>query len=340
MVERGDERPSGEPWLARWWAGESGALGDLLRLLTLPLEGVYRAAIGARNLAYDAGLMPIVRLPVPVVSVGNLAVGGAGKTPVAAWIAAQLVARGHRPAMLHGGYGADEPELHRRWNPGIPVFVGRDRAASGRRAAAEGASALVLDDAFQHRRVGRDVDLVLVAAESWTPAPRLLPRGPWRERPHALRRASHVAVTRKTASAEDAAAVARRLAAYTDAPIATLALRPGGWRQGDGMAAQPPAEPALAVAAIAQPELFRASARMAGADVADLIAFPDHHPYDAADARRVLAAAGGRPILTTEKDWVKLGGLLRDGRVWMLLQRVELEEGGAALCAALDGLGR
>lgn len=340
MIDRTGERPSAEPWVARWWAGGYGVQGGLLRLLTLPLEGAYRAAIGARNRAYDAGLVQVVRLPLPVVSVGNLAVGGAGKTPVAAWIATELVARGHRPAVLHGGYGADEPELHRRWNPEIPVHVGRDRARSGRGAAAEGATALVLDDAFQHRRVGRDVDLVLVAAESWTPAARLLPRGPWREGPRALGRATHVAVTRKTASAEVAAAVARRLAAYTDVPVATLALRPAGWRNADGIAAQPPSEPALAVAAIAQPELFRVSARIAGADVGDLIAFPDHHRYDAADARRVVAAAAGRPILTTEKDWVKLRGLLRDVRVWMLLQRVELEEGGEALRAALDGLGR
>jgi tetraacyldisaccharide 4'-kinase len=340
MIDQRDETAAGGPWVARWWAGGYGARGELLRAVTLPLEAAYRMAIAARNRAYDAGVAPVVRLPLPVVSVGNLAVGGAGKTPVSAWIAAELAARGHRPAVLHGGHAEDEPELHRRWNPAIAVYVGRDRAASGRRAAADGATALVLDDAFQHRRVARDVDLVLVAAENWTPTPRLLPRGPWREGPGALRRASHVAVTRKTVSGEVARTVVRRLAAWTDAPIAMLALRPGGWRHRDDVAAAPPSEPGLAVAAIAQPELFRASARMAGADVADLIAFPDHHRYDAADARRVLAAASGRPILTTEKDWVKLGGLLGDSQVWMLLQRVELEEGGEALRAALDGIGR
>ncbi|MEX0890701.1 MAG: tetraacyldisaccharide 4'-kinase, partial [Gemmatimonadota bacterium] len=277
--------------------------------------------------------------PVPAVSVGNLAVGGAGKTPVAAWLAAELRGRGARPALLHGGYAADEPALHQRLNPEVPVYTGRNRLASARQAAAAGADILVLDDAFQHHALGRDLDLVLVAAEHWTAHPRLLPRGPWREGPGALRRADLVVVTRRTSSAQDAEWVARevrRVAGGVDA--ACLHLRPAGWECA-GSRVSAPAEPALAVTAVADPAAFAANARQAGAEVHAVLAFPDHHDYDAADAARIRGAAGpGGVIVTTGKDAVKLEKLVDPERLWVLRQEVVLEHGAALLTAALDRL--
>src|SRR5690606_7983757 len=123
------------------------------------------------------------------------------------WLVRELVRRGFTPGILHGGYAEDEPDLFRLWFPQLPVVAERDRLRGAGKAMHQGADVLVLDDAFQHRRFGRDLDVVLVAAETWTRHARLLPRGPYREPPRSLRRADVVVVTRRTASAEQAARV-------------------------------------------------------------------------------------------------------------------------------------
>lgn len=333
-------------WLSRWWhaeaGGRCGARGDgVLSVALAPAEGLYRIGVGARNRAFNGRLLSVARLPVPVVSVGNLSVGGAGKTPIAAWLAVQLKRRGFAPAVLHGGYAPDEPMLHRHWNPDVPVLAGRDRVIGGRRVIANGATAIVLDDGFQHRRLARDIDLVLVAAETWPRRLRLLPRGPWREAPDSLARATLIAVTRRTASPADAGEVAGIVGSYAPklpAPIVAV-LRPAGWVRADGGAAGSPPTEALAVAGIALPELFAANVQQTGVVVDELMAYPDHYRYGPRDAERIERAAGGRPIVMTEKDWVKLAALLDASRVWLLRQRVEVEEGAATLAAALDGLG-
>jgi tetraacyldisaccharide 4'-kinase len=324
--------------IGRFWYGEGGSATHALSLALAPLEAAYRFTVASRNRAYAAGLLRTVRLDAPVLSVGNLSVGGTGKTPVAAWLAAELLARDQRPALLHGGYATDEPDLHRAWNPNVPVIAGRDRVAGGVRAIAGGATMLVLDDGFQHRRLERDLDLVLIAAESWTPAPRLLPRGPWRERPDALRRATLIAVTRKAADAAEAANVARSVRTFSaSAPIVTLAIRPAGWRRADGREGEPAGE-VLAVAAIAAPAVFVANAREAGAHVSRVITYRDHHAYDSRDGDSIARAAQGRAIVTTEKDWMKLAGRLDDTQVWLLRQRVEVEAGEQAIEEAIAGL--
>ncbi len=324
--------------LARTWNEDEVTRGSGLRSFLSPFELAFRAAVWGRNGAYDVGLLRTVRLNARVISVGNLVVGGTGKTPVSAWLAAQVARRGHRAAVLHGGYGLDEPALHRLWNPGIVVVVDRDRVAAGRRAIAQGATMLVLDDGFQHRRLMRDLDVVLIPAESWRLEPRLLPRGPWREGLAALRRATLLIVTRKTASPEVAASVARALAVRCpNTPVAMVALRPAGWRRGDGLAGTPDGV-VLAVAAVAQPALFVANAREAGTVVGGVLSYRDHHAYSDRDLESIVTAAHGRPIVTTEKDWIKLEGRLDARQVWRLLQRVEVEAGGAALEAHLDGL--
>jgi len=108
---------------------------------------LFRAAVAARNGLYDAGVLRSATLPLPAVSVGNISVGGTGKTPVAAWIAGELAARGRVPAVVLRGYGGDEPLVHRRLNPGVHVIVAADRVDGARRAHAAGADVVVLDDA-------------------------------------------------------------------------------------------------------------------------------------------------------------------------------------------------
>jgi tetraacyldisaccharide 4'-kinase len=301
----------------------------------IPAEALYRVAILLRNLAWDRGWATAVRSAIPVISVGNLAVGGAGKTPFSAWLAARLRTRGERPAILHGGYAADEPALHRGWNPDIPVFEGRDRIESAAAAHRQGATVAILDDGFQHRRLARNFDIVLIAAETWTRTRSLLPRGPWREPAASLRRAGLVVVTRKSADSATARRVAAHLAALAPAvPQAVAAIEPAGW-----LATGPemhPDLPCIAVAGIAAPASFLANARAAGAAVEHALIFGDHHAYTHADARRILAEAAGRGIVTTEKDAIKLHALLPHAPIRVLRQGVRIETGADILEQLLD----
>src|SRR6185312_3859607 len=182
----------------RVWYGRD-AVATATRTALLPFERLFGGIVGARDILYDAGWLPALETPIPAVSVGNLTVGGTGKTPISAWLAQGLAARGARPAIVLRGVGGDEPLVHRALNPTIPVVVGADRVAAVREAAAAGADIAVLDDAFQHRRVQRAADLVLISADRWTDDVRLLPAGPWREPLRAIRRATLVIVTRKAA---------------------------------------------------------------------------------------------------------------------------------------------
>jgi tetraacyldisaccharide 4'-kinase len=325
-------------FIRRLWNDELGAAGRAFGLTLVPAELLYRVGSAARNQAFDRGLLRAEHAPVPVVSVGNLAVGGAGKTPFTQWLARRIADAGGRPAILHGGYADDEPELHRRWNPDIPVYTGRDRATSAARAAADGAGVIVLDDAFQHRALHRDIDLVLVAAERWTRHVRLLPRGPWREPVSALRRASLTIVTRKTATPDAARGVAGEVGAITGRDAAIAWLRPCGWRTTDGRTTTAPDGPAVLASGIAEPALLAANVRATGAAVAAELIFPDHHDYSEAEARGILAAAAGRPILTTAKDWVKLERWLEGADVRILQQEVVLEAGEPALQTMLAGV--
>jgi len=220
----------------RWWAGERGWAGRFLFLLAAPAEWLFGAAVRRRNRAYDrrggervAGLV--------VVSVGNLSVGGTGKTPVSAWLARLLRERGAETVLLARGYGEDELLLHRRWNPEVSVVADPDRLRGARTALRGGAAAAVLDDGFQHRALARDADVVLLSAEEGPPG-HLLPRGPFREPLAALARADAVVVTRRTASADEARRLAERVRAayphlladhhpYSDADAGAIRTRAG-----------------------------------------------------------------------------------------------------------------
>jgi tetraacyldisaccharide 4'-kinase len=316
------------------WEHRAGPLGGLALAVLAPAEWLYRLVIMIRNMLYDNNIWRVTSFDFPMIGVGNLMVGGSGKTPLAAELVRMLAERGRKPALLHGGYAADEPALHARWNPAVPVLVGRDRVANTRVAMAGGADVIVLDDAFQHRRLGRSLDVLLVPVEGWTERPRLLPRGPWREPPGAARRAGLIVVTRKTASAEMAADVAKQVARHSDAPIVVASILPAGWRSGGGEPIDPPGR-VMAVAGLARPELFARNAEQAGAVVAARMWFPDHHEYTMQDVRRILRAADALPIATTAKDALKLERLLPADRVRVLVQLVTFESGRDSLDRAI-----
>jgi tetraacyldisaccharide 4'-kinase len=327
--------------VGRWWTGRGGVPGAVLSAVLAPAEAAFRVVSGARNTAFDRGWKRAERAPVPVVSVGNLSVGGAGKTPFSAWLAGRLVERGWSPAIVLRGYGADEVLVHRELNPDVPVFAAARRIEAARQAAAAGCDVVVLDDGFQHRALARDLDIVLVSAEGWRGRPRVLPRGPWREGPGALRRAGVIVVTRKSASPEQAAKVSDEVQRHApDVPIVLADLAPTELSPLQGGEALPlgclRGRRIVAVAALADPEPFFAHLRAEGAEV-EAVSFADHHEFTADEAGVIGGRAGNRPLMMTRKDAVKLRPLLSSRReAYVLEQTVSIADGLDALEAALD----
>lgn len=328
---------AGLGWI--WRASTKGAAAFGLALT--PLEMAFAAGVAARNRRYDTGRSPIRSAGVPVVSVGNLAVGGSGKTPMAAWFATWFLRRGVTPGIVTNGYGLDEELLHRQWNPGAPVAADRHRVRAVAAIVEQGAQVVILDDGFQHRGLGRDLDLVLVAAEHPTPV-RLLPRGPYREPERALTRAGGVIVTRRIASFGAARRRARGLEAAHGLRSALVSLESARWSDLAGAPASAPEEAALVLSGIARPwEFHGLLAREFPRMEMESMTFSDHHRYSAADIAAIARRAHGRPVVTTAKDAVKLRPLSEhgvDARVLHL--EVVIEKGRRWLEGALGELSR
>jgi len=291
----------------RMWQGETGAIETALAAATVPMASVFGTLVGLRNWGFDRGLLRSTACPLPVISIGNLAVGGTGKTPTAGWLVSELRARGWSPAIVMRGYGDDELLLHRRWNPEVPVIRAPRRLDGILQAEGAGADIVVLDDGFQHRSVRRDVDVVLLSPAHGART-RLLPRGPFREPLRALRRADIVLVTAK---ADEERRGARQLAAEVGVlpgmpQAAVLPFRHGDWLALDGRPELPPDGAPLVVTSVAEPEAFVRGVLHKIGGVAGHLAFPDHHPFLASDASEIHDAVAGGWVATTEKDAVKL----------------------------------
>ena len=330
--------------VSRLWYGE-GKGAAAARALLAPASALYAGAAALRGALYDTGLLRAQAGAIPAVSIGNITVGGTGKTPVAAWFAAELRARGAMPAIVLRGYGDDEPLVHARLNPGVPVIVEPDRVAGIARAAAAGADVAVLDDAFQHRRAARTADVVLVSADRWPAVARRLPAGPFREPPSSLRRATLLLITRKAAGDDAVARVRADLAAAAPGvPVAVMALPLDGLRRTGGGAPEPigalQGAAVLAISAVGDPGAFAAQLAAAGARVRAR-AFPDHHAFTAAEAEALAAslAPGERPVCTL-KDHVKLDTLWprQAPPLWYVSQQPKVQAGGDALDEVLATL--
>jgi len=342
--------------------------GGVVELLRVPALA-FRFASRLRGALYDRGWLPTDALDVPVVSVGNLSVGGTGKTPMVALLVKGLVARGRRPGILSRGYGSkagesnDEARLLARLLPEVPHVQDAQRARGGRRLVErEGCDVVVLDDGFQHRRLRRDLDLVLVdATRPWglpaaeppegdgnEPVCDLLPRGLLREWPGALARADGIVVTRSdqlsAEGLERLTAELERLAPGRPLLLARHApcsLRPLS-------AGSPPAHPSGLrgrevdlVSGLGNPDAFEATVCGLGARVREHRRYPDHHAFGAGD----LAGLGGegRWVVTSEKDAVKLtdpvDGLVDGGNaIYALGVELEIGQGAGVLEALLDAL--
>jgi tetraacyldisaccharide 4'-kinase len=295
-----------------------GPLAVAARLGLWAASGPYRLGVWWRNRGYDRGRRPVVRAGVPVVSVGNLTLGGTGKTPCVEFVAGFYRDRGLQAAILSRGYGAaagpnDEALVLEENLPDVPHLQDPDRAAAATRAVEELESeVLVLDDGFQHRRLHRDLDVVLIDATLPPHRDRMFPRGTLREPEGSLARAAVVLLTRCD-QAPDADATRDRLTArYPHLTVATSEHRPTELLGG---ATPEPVETlrgrrVAGFAGIGNPPAFLQTLRDLGATVVGFRSYPDHHRYTRADVDDLRAWASGMfddlVMVTTQKDWVKL----------------------------------
>jgi len=318
-----------EAWLAIVSGERRGPAAALARGGLAILAGLYRAALALRDLWFR--LPGAARGgPRPVVSVGNLTVGGTGKTPMVAYLARLVGEIGGRPVILSRGYGAasggpnEEAIELARLCPGVPHLQNPDRLA-----ALEGwiagnlCDVAILDDGFQHRRLARNLDIVLVDALRPFGFGHVLPRGLLREPLSALRRADMVVITRaELVTPEGVKLLKQTIAAHVrpGTPLLLAQHAPAGLIMADGSrrdAASLKGQDIAAACGIGNPEAFRLTLERGGARVRLFDAFPDHHAYTTADLDRLLRtaeAAGLKTLVTTGKDYVKWQPLLAGRR--------------------------
>jgi len=331
-----------ERWATRMWYGGGGGW-------LAPVASLYGAASALRMRAYASGWLRSVRVGRPVIVVGNLTVGGTGKTPLVAWIAARLRAAHIEVAIVMRGYGrkgagvravdagsdwrefGDEAALlHRR--SGCPVIVGADRVAAARAAIAAGAQVIVCDDGLQHLRLARDCEIIVIDGERGFGNGRLLPAGPLREGTEHLARADAL-----VCNGERGPALAEQAARRGEAPLLTMRLVLEAARPISGTGASRPLEEfrhqrVHAVAGIGNPARFFRALAAHGIELIEH-PFPDHHPFRPEE----LAFDDGLPVLMTEKDAVRCGAWT-SASMWYVPASAELSPIDAQ--AMLAAIGR
>jgi tetraacyldisaccharide 4'-kinase len=338
----------------RLWYGQRLTTREKMLLLPLALLSLlYRFVVFLRRLLFDRGFFKQHKTAVAVISVGNLTVGGTGKTPMVIMLAQRLQAKGFRPAVLSRGYDSkatspvnivsdwerilmngaeagDEPVLIARSVKGVPVLTGAERILTAA-AAVERLSAdvLILDDGFQHRQIARNIDIVLLDSANPFGNGLLFPAGPLREPLNALKRADMLVVT---GTYDDVTApLPIVLSDGVHAPVFKCYYQPRNLLHGARETAFPPelvkGKKICAFAGIGNPMAFEKTLRSLGANVAVFIPFPDHHRYTEQDVGLIDEKARqcrAEMIVTTEKDKIKLEGFEAFFRDLYTL-RVEME---------------
>jgi tetraacyldisaccharide 4'-kinase len=299
------------------------------RPLLLPLAPLYGVGLAIKRKLFALGWLGRKRLESPVISVGSVSAGGAGKTPVVLMLATMLRQRGYAVRILTRGYGRDsqgvarvEPFDDARWHgdepvllaqrSGVPVFVGEDRYLAGVMAeqseTSEKLVVFLLDDGFQHRQLARDFDIVLLTMEDV--ADRLLPAGNLREPLGSLSEADVVVVREE--EEEALRGVVAELRGTKSKPAVWVVRRT--LSLGEGGDVRLPTMP-FAFCGIARPEGFTTMLKARGYEAVETMIFPDHHAYDEGDVARLVERARlceANGFVTTEKDAVKLTPILRD----------------------------
>jgi tetraacyldisaccharide 4'-kinase len=316
----------------------AGVQRGILRAISIP----YGIGVRVRNGLFDRGWKKSVGVTVPVVSVGNLTMGGTGKTPCVEYIADLYRRHDIRPVILSRGYGAnggrnDEAMVLEENLPDVPHLLGPDRASLAQTAIDELESELIiLDDGFQHRRLRRDLDLVLIDCTNPWGHGHLFPRGWLREPPSSLCRAGIVVLTHSDqVASEEKTRIAERVRRYQDCPIVKTSHQPA-----ELVNAKHQTEsldhlrdrPVLAFCGIGNPDGFRRTLEKCGAEMRGFRAYPDHHNYARADVEELKGWARQQPrdclVATTQKDLVKLRLERLEGReLWSLRIRLRVEDG-------------
>ncbi|MEC7775154.1 MAG: tetraacyldisaccharide 4'-kinase [Planctomycetota bacterium] len=342
------------------------ALVFLVLPFLLPFSILYRLVLTIRRRRWPK--RNSARLDAPVISVGNITCGGTGKTPTVEMVVRELIDRGWNPAILSRGYGAspgiedgnllqidfnkgnDEYWLLSENLPSVPHYQGRNRAACGREAIAAGADILVLDDGFQHLRLHRDADIVLLDALRPFDNGRVLPLGLLREPIGALEAADLIAVTRVELVSKERreAIVAFLKERFPDIPVLLLESRARAWQELYGETLDPgflEGKEVCAFCGIGNPDSFELTLGELGIRLAGFKAFRDHHAYDPATVEGLGAWARERgvdTIVMTQKDAVKIPEDWLDGegglRWFYLGTRQSISSGGEFLVELLDKL--
>ncbi|MDX2475909.1 MAG: tetraacyldisaccharide 4'-kinase [Gammaproteobacteria bacterium] len=311
-------------WLQSQWQKKG-----IYAWLMLPLSLLYCVIMSLRREAYESGLLKTHRIARPVIVVGNLSVGGTGKTPLVIWIANQLARKGMRPAVISRGYGGratnfpllvqadspaalagDEPVMIAR-NLGCPVVIDPDRVAAANWLVERNlCDVIISDDGLQHLALGRDLELAVITSDRIAGNGFCLPAGPLREGAGRLK-SIDVVISRKQNSAltPHFMNLLSGECARLDNPAMRLPLS-AFWKS-----------PVHAVAGIGNPEGFFSSLRVAGLEVIPH-PFPDHYDYSPAD----LSFPDGLPVLMTEKDAVKCKEFV-NRHCWAVTVSVEVDEG-------------
>ncbi len=331
-------------------------LATALRSVLAAAEVPYTWAVRWRNRCYDLGARTIHRVEVPVISIGNLTLGGTGKTPLVEWVVRQLMHQGKTVGIISRGYGGrgglNDEARELAWKlPGVPHVQAADRVAAARRAIGEFAcQALVLDDAFQHRRIARDLDIVLLDALEPFGFDHVFPRGTLREPSAGLARADVVALSRADLlTVDERAAIRQRVeklspralwAEVVHAPVGLVKAEPGiGHSDETGPAPQPletlHGRRVLAFCGLGNPAGFRHTLRVCGYDVAEFYEFPDHYAYGPGDLHVLAEAArqtDAEALVCTQKDLVKIGvDRLGDRPLWAIRVGIDFLAGDAEL---------
>jgi tetraacyldisaccharide 4'-kinase len=324
-------------------------------------EAPYGIGVWWRNRRYDTVPRLTRRVEVPVVSVGNLTLGGTGKTPMVKWVARRLRAADIRVAIVSRGYGAAEPgssdeglELEHAL-PDVPHLENPKRIAAARVAIDELATqAIVLDDGFQHRSLARDLDIVLIDATSPFGFDRLFPRGTLREPLSSLRRAHAIVLTRSDLVDEATrAAIRTRVARFAPTapwaeavaePTALVTLGPDGdWSSSrEAPIDSLRGKRVVAFSGLGNPTAFGRTLEGLGVDIAAACEFPDHHRYtreDIALIERKVREADADAVVTTHKDLVKVAvATLADRPLWGLTIEARFTEGEGAIGGLVDAV--
>jgi tetraacyldisaccharide 4'-kinase len=336
-----------------WYIDTAVSVLNPLILVLHLLSLLYRATVSLRNLMYNSGIFKQNKLPCTVISIGNITVGGTGKTPTVIMLAKMLKEKGYRPAILSRGYGGktkspvnvvsdgskilmghseagDEPVLIAKSAEGIPVITGPKRALTGMFAIENlDADILILDDAFQHRSIFRDIDIVLLNREQPFGNGFLFPRGPLREPTAALNRAHFLIWKDSNRNGRYPKYQEQGIGWFL--PVLSLYLKPKDIIQGETGIVYPleflKGKRVCAFAGIGSPEALRKTIESLDGVVVNFIDFPDHYRYteeDISDIQRKSSDSSAEIIMTTEKDGIRLTDFpdfLKD----VFLLRVEME---------------